>query len=94
MAIDLDSATTGTQNSQALSYNAGNAQSAKTLLPSIAASGDTDIATIQISVGGAGLSASQDQLLPGGDTLSLNRTAQPGSQSITVGAGSVGVARN
>jgi hypothetical protein len=59
---------------------------AKTLLPSIAASSDTDIATIRISVGGAGLDTTQDQLLLGTDTLNLSGLAR-GETNKTIGAG-------
>jgi hypothetical protein len=85
-AIDLTNGTGGTQAIESQFYILANVGAGKALLPNIAASGDTDIAIITMAVGGAVADTSNDKLLLVGtntDTISLNTTAQSGTETIS-----------
>jgi len=83
-AVDLITATANTQATESQYYNASNAASGKAIVPNIALSTDTDIAKINIQVGGSGVDTTNDQVLFGTVTQTLNTTAASGT-NITIG---------
>lgn len=85
-AVDLDGGVNGTQSAETQRYVlTSSAGTNLQLLPNIALSTDSDIASITVAVAGAGLDTAKDKLVFGSATINLNTTAQSGSNQTIAG---------